>query len=142
LNDLPDTQETIMNTNAAVLNAKAFISIAAVAAYAILSGPIQAKSPEVAVKISVSSAGLDLSQSAGARELYSRLQKAAKIVCGRGNRVDLVPLDDVAGCYEKAIADAVQSANLPQLTIVYLNTHTPQDAKTRGIVFPVLVAAK
>jgi UrcA family protein len=131
-----------MNTNAAVLNAKAFISIAAVAAYAILSSPIQAKSLEVAVKISVSSAGLDLSQSAGARELYNRLQKAAEIVCGHGNRVGLVALDNVAGCREKAIADAVQSANRPQLTIVYLSTHTPQEAKARGIVLPALVAAK
>lgn len=128
-----------MNTNAPVRSAKVF---AAVAACAVLSSPVQAEGHEVAVTISVSSAGLDLSQPTGARELYSRLQKAANIVCGHGNRVDLIPLDDVAGCYEKAIADAVRSANLPQLTLVYLNTHTLQDAKTRGIDIPVLVAAK
>jgi UrcA family protein len=131
-----------MNIIAPFLNTKSFVCIAAVAACAVLSSPVQAKDHEVEVKISVSAAGLDLSQPAGARELYGRLQKAATIVCGNGNRVDLQPLTDFASCYETAVGDAVRSADRPHLTMVYLRTHTLQDAAARGINVPVLVAAK
>jgi UrcA family protein len=131
-----------MNTKVPVPNAKVFICIAAMAVCAVLSGSVQAKSHEVTVKISVSTAGLDTNLPAGAGELYRRLQKAASIVCGSGNRVDLRPLTDFAECYEQAVGDAVRSANRPQLTLVYLRTHTLQDAAARGIDVPLLVAAK
>jgi len=131
-----------MNTNFPVLKAKAYIGTAALAACAILSGPAQAKEHIVDVKLSVNSAGLDLKQPTDARELYRRLQKAANIVCGHGNRVDLRAVPDLAACYEQALGDAVRSANRPQLTIVYLRSHTIQDAATRGIEVPALVAAK
>ncbi len=130
-----------MNTNFSVLNAKAYICTAAVAA-CILSGPVQAKEHIVDVKLSVNTAGLDLKQPADARALYRRLQKVANIVCGHGNRVDLRAVPDFAACYERALGDAVRSANTPQLTIVYLKSHTLQDAATRGIEVPALVAAK
>jgi hypothetical protein len=47
---------------------------------------------------------------------------------------------NVSGCCEKAVGDAVRSANLPQLTLAYLRTHTPQEAAAHGI--PVVLAAK
>ena len=131
-----------MNTNLPVLKAKAYIVTAALAACAILSGPVQAKEHIVDVKLSVKTAGLDLKQPTDARELYRRLQKAANIVCGHGNRVGLRAVPDFAACYEQALGDAVRSANRPQLTIVYLRSHTIQDAATRGIEVPALVAAK
>jgi len=131
-----------MNTKFPVPTAKVFNCIAALAACAVLSGSVQAKSHDVTIKISVSTAGLDTSLPAGARELYSRLQKAASIVCGNGNRVDLLALTDFADCYEQAIGDAVRSANRAQLTLVYLRTHSLQDAAARGIDVPVLVATK
>jgi UrcA family protein len=62
-------------------------ALSAAAVCAVLSGSVQAKSHEVTLKISVSTAGLDTSLRAGARELYSRLQKAARVVCGDGNRL-------------------------------------------------------
>jgi UrcA family protein len=132
--------EIDMNMN--VLDVRSLICVAAVAACVALSGPVQAESHEVTVKIPVSAAGLALDQPAGARELYSRLRKAAKIACSNGNRVALEPVENFAACYEQALGEAIRAANQPQLTLVYLITHTPQDAATRGIVVPTLVAAK
>jgi UrcA family protein len=131
-----------MNNNAPVFGAKIVLCIAAASACALLSGPIQAEEQIVTVKQTVSTAGVDPSQPADARELYGRLQTAAHIVCGSGNRVGLRPVDNIGACYEKALANAVRSANLPQLTTVYLRTHAPQDAAARGINVPALMAAK
>jgi UrcA family protein len=137
----PVTQpEIAMNTNASI--AKAFLCVAGAAACALLSGPIQAGEQIVTIKESVSLAGIDASQPADARKLYSRVQKAAHIVCGPSNRVGLRSVDNIGACYEKALGDAVRSANLPQLTMVYLHTHSPEVAAARGIGIPVLVAAK
>ncbi len=131
-----------MNTKATVLNTKLLICIALLAACGVLSAPVQAKSHEVTVKITVSTADLDLSRPAGVREAYARLQKAADIACTDGMRVDLQPPTSFAGCYEKALGDAIRSANVPRLTQVYLETHTLRQAAARGINVPVQVAAK
>ena len=131
-----------MNIRAPVLNAKAFTCVAALAACALLSGPIHAQERIVTVKVSVNTAGLDVGQPTGARRLYSRLHVAANVVCGNGMRVGLRTIDDFAGCVETAIGEAVRSANLPQLTAEYLRTHTLQQATTHGIDLPVLVAEK
>jgi UrcA family protein len=131
-----------MNIRAPVLNAKAFTYVATLAACALLSGPIQCKERIVTLKVSVSTAGLDVRQPAGARELYSRLRHAANVVCGNGVRVGLQTIGDFAGCVETALGEAVRSANLPQLTIAYLRTHTLQQATTHGIEVPVLMAAE
>ena len=93
------------------------------------------------VKITVSTADLDLSQPAGAREAYARLQRAADIACTHGMRVDLQPPASFSGCYEKALGDAIRSANVLQLTQVYLETHSPREAAAHGIVAPVQVSA-
>jgi UrcA family protein len=97
---------------------------------------------DVKVAYQVSSQGLDLRQPAGAQEFYGRLKKAAWIVCTHGNRVDLQPSPDPKGCYEKALGDAIRSANVSLLTQVYLETHTLREAAARGIGMPVQVAAK
>ena len=131
-----------MNTNSHILNARFIICIAASAACAVLSAPVQAKSHEVTVKITVSTAGLDLSQPAGAREAYARLQKAADIACTHGNRVDLEPPTSLHACYEKALGDAVHSAHQPQLSMVYLASHTVRDAAKYGIEVPARLAAE
>jgi UrcA family protein len=129
-----------MNTQ--LLNAKSLFSITVVAACVALSGPVQAESQEVTVKIPVSTAGFDLNQPARARELYSRLRQAARTACRDGDRVGLEPVKHFTGCYEQALGEAIRVANQPQLTLVYLETHTSEDAATRGIVVPTLVAAK
>lgn len=131
-----------MNTNAVVLNAKAFIYIAALTACAAISAPAQAGDHKVIVKIPVSYAGLDLNQPAGAQALYHRLQYAAYVACTEGDRVGLEPEFALATCIEKSMGDAVRSAKQPQLTMIYLKAHTPKEAMARGIEVPVLVAEK
>jgi UrcA family protein len=131
-----------MNTKTTILNAKLLILVAALSACAVPTGPAKADSHEVAVKISVSTAGLDLSGPADAREVYRRLYFAARIACGSGNRVGLEPPPSFVACYEKALGDAVRSVNRPQLNIVYLTMHTSRDADTYGIEVPARMAAK
>lgn len=130
-----------MNTNSS-LATKPFICFAAVVACAVLSGAVRAAEHEVTVKVTVSTADLDPSQPAGARELYARLRRAALIACTHGNRVDLKSVTSFDGCYEKALGDAVHSAHQPQLSIVYLATHTARDAAIYGIEIPVRLAAE
>ena len=115
---------------------------AAVVACTLFAGPVAAKDQEFTVAYRVSTQGLDLSQPAGAQELYSRLKHAAQVVCTHGMRVDLKPVTDENACYEKALGDAIRSVNLPLLTQVYLATHTLQQAAARGIGVPMQVAAK
>jgi|ERR1700675_1380464 UrcA family protein len=113
---------------------------AAVVACTLFAGNVVAK--EVTVAYQVNAKGLDLRQPAGVHEYYGRLKKAAWIVCTHGNRVDLQPTPDRQGCYEKALGDAIRSANVSLLTQVYLETHTLREAAARGIDVPVQVAAK
>ncbi len=131
-----------MNTNFHFLNAKFIICIAASAACAVLLAPVQAKSHEVTIKSTVSTAGLDPSQPAGAHELYARLRKAADFACTDGGMVGLEPVANLHDCLEKALGNAVRSAHLRQLNIAYLATHTARDAAKYGIEVPVRVAAE
>ena len=130
-----------MFNKTAVMSARSALSGAALAC-AVFTGNVAAKDHNVTVAIHVSTEGLDLNQPAGAQKFYARLQHAAWVVCTHGNRVDLVPLDDPQGCYEKALADAMRSANQPLLTQIYLETHTLREAAAHGIDVPVAIAAK
>jgi len=116
--------------------------LGATLACALFAGNVAAKDQEFTVAYRVSTQGLDLSQSAGAHEFYSRLKHAAQVVCTHGMRVDLKPVTNENACYEKALGDAIRSVNLPLLTHVYLATHTLQQAAARGIEVPVQIAAK
>jgi UrcA family protein len=128
-----------MFTKTAVMSALPVLG-AAVVACALFAGNVEAG--EVTVAIQVNTRGLDLSQPAGAHEVYTRLQHAARVVCTHGMRVDLQPSPDPEGCYEKALGDAVRSAKVPLLTQAYLATHTLREAAARGIDIPVQIAAK
>ena len=96
----------------------------------IFAGSVSAKDHNVTVALRVSAAGLDLSRPADAQTFYTRLRKAAWVVCTHGNRVDLVPADDEKGCFEKALADAVRFVKAPMLTQIYLANHLIQGAGT------------
>jgi UrcA family protein len=113
-----------------------------IVACALFAGSVAAGDHEFTVAYRVSTQRLDLNLPAGARELYTRLKRAAEVVCTHGMRVDLAPTPDPQGCYEKALADAVRSAHMPLVTQVYLATHTLEQASVRGIDVPVQVAAK
>jgi hypothetical protein len=74
--------------------------------------------------------------------LYSRLKNAAWIACTRANRVGLAPSPNREACADNALGEAIQSANIRQLTQIYLETHTLREASARGIGIPVHVAAQ
>src|SRR5215472_6577598 len=93
------------------------------AACALFAADASAKDHDVTVAIHVSVGGLDLNRPADAHTFYARLQNAASVACTHGNRVDLAPVDDLRGCYEKALAGAVRSARAPMLTQIYLESH-------------------
>ena len=130
-----------MHTKSPVMSAWSGLGAAALAC-TLHIGNTAAQAREFTVAIHVSTQGLDLSQPAGAHEFYRRLQRAARVACTHGNRVDLAPALDPEGCYEKALGDAIRSANLPLLTQVYLVTHTLGEAAARGINVPAQIAAK
>ncbi|MGO9949891.1 MAG: UrcA family protein [Steroidobacteraceae bacterium] len=129
-----------MNTKTTFMSARAVLGAAAIAG-TLFAGSVAAKGQEFTVAYKVSTQGLDLSQPPGARALYNRLKHAAEVVCTHGMRVDLAPLTDPKGCYERALADAIRSVNLPLLTQLYLETHTLREAAARRIEVPEQVAA-
>src|SRR5882757_8488750 len=108
----------------------------------LFGGNLAAKDHDVTVAIHVSTQGLDLSHPADAQIFYRRLKNAAWLACTRGNRVNLVPVDSLPGCYEKALGGAIRSARTPLLTQIYLETHPLQDAAKHGIEIPAQLAAK
>ena len=130
-----------MDTKTAVMSARSVLSAAAVAC-TLLAGSVAASDHAVTIAIHVSTQGLDLRQPSGAHQFYTRLERAARVVCTHGNRVDLAPAPDPEGCYEKALGDAIRSANVPLLTQAYLETHTLREAAARGIDVPAQMAAK
>ena len=107
-----------------------------------LVGNVAATEHVVSVSVPVNTQGLDLSKPDDARTLYIRLKNAAWLVCTHGNRVGLEPSPDPKGCYEKALGEAVRSARTPLVTMLYLATHTMQEAAARGIQLPGQVASK
>jgi UrcA family protein len=124
-----------------VVNAWSVIG-GAIVACTLFAGDAVAQGHEVTVAHHVSTHGLDLSTSAGARELYRRLKNAAWIVCNRPDRVDLEPTLAPVACSEKALGDAVRSAHMPLLVQAYLETHSLGQAAAHGIDVPVQLAAK
>jgi len=129
-----------MNKTIARLASQTCLGIAALAASVLLAGRVQAANT-VPIKVTVNTAGLDLSQEAGIRALYSRLKNAADAVCNNLYRVGLQPVPDYANCYEQALGAAIQSVNQPQLTQVYLGAHSLKDATAHGVKVPLLAAA-
>jgi UrcA family protein len=66
----------------------------------------------------VSFRDLNLSDPAGAKTLYSRIQTAAKKVCG-STSADFIERTTWRSCYRHAVDDAVRKVNNPLLTAVH-----------------------
>jgi UrcA family protein len=130
-----------MHNKTAVINAWS-VFCTAIVACSLFAGNASATSSPVTVTLRVSTQGINLSNPAGARELYRRLRNAARIVCTGANRVGLEPSPDPRACSEKALGAAIVSAHMPLLTMVYLETHSLGQAAAQGIDAPVQVAAK
>ena len=109
---------------------------------AFAGGVARASEHTVTVAVNVNSHGLDLSKPADVQAFYSRVQRAAEVVCTHADRVDLVPVDDYQSCYQKALGNAIRSLKLPSLTWMYLEDHTLKQAEAAGIDLPPQLAAK
>lgn len=131
-----------MQTKLAISAARFVLGVAAVAGTVIAITPAAAENHNVTVALHVSTKGLDLSQPADARTFYTRLENAAWVACTRGNRVDLLPVDDLKACYDRALGGAIRSAKAPKLIQIYLESHTLQQAAAQGIEVPAQLAAK
>jgi UrcA family protein len=140
-NERENHQEIDMHIKTAVITARCLLGAAAVAC-TLLAGNAVARDHEVTVQIHVSTQGLDLSQPAGAKEFYGRLEYAAYVACTRGDRVGLAPATDPKGCYEQSLADAIRSINRPMVIQAYLAKHTIREASVHGIAVPAEIAAK
>ena len=129
-----------MYTKLAIARIRLILGVAVVVGILFATNSAAAKDRKVTVVLHVSTKGLDLSQPAGARTFYARLGNAAWVACTRGDRVALLPVDDLKGCYERALGGAIRSAKAPTLTQIYLETHTLQEAAAHGIEAPAQVA--
>jgi len=129
-----------MYAKTALPSARTLLNIAL--ASMLFSGALAAQEHKVTVAMPVSAQGLDLTRATDARAFYTRLENAAWVACTRGNRVDLEPVADVKGCYEKALGGAVRSAKAPLVTQIYLSSHTIEQAATHGIEIPVQIAGR
>ena len=65
-------------------------------------------------------ADLDLSQSAGGEQLYTRIKAAARGVCEPVNIRDLQSVAAANHCVEQAIAHGIAKVDAPALTNYYL----------------------
>jgi UrcA family protein len=130
-----------MHTLNAFMSGRSVLGAAAIA-YTLFAGNVWADGHTVTITLHVSALGLDLSQPDGAQQFYTRLKRAARVVCTHGNRVDLEPDPAPDICIEKALGDAIRSVNVPLVTRVYLASHTLREAAARGIDVPAQMAAR
>ena len=129
-----------MYAKTALLRTRPLLSAAL--ACMLCSGALAAREHTVTVAMPVSAKGLDLTQAKDAQIFYTRLKNAAWIACTRGNRVDLLPVEDFKGCYEKALGGAVRSAKAPLITQIYLSSHTYGEAVAQSIEVPAQAARR
>jgi UrcA family protein len=74
---------------------------------------------EAGPSITVKYSRADLATEKGAEILYARLKRAAKLVCPETEYRDLVRFIRAKGCYETALANAVERVKQPRLTALH-----------------------
>jgi UrcA family protein len=131
-----------MYTKLAIARARLILGVAVVAGILFATNSAVAKDYDVTVVLHVSTKGFDLSKPTDARTFYARLENAAWVACTRGNRVDLLPVDNLKRCYERALGGAIRSTKAPTLTQIYLETHTLREAAAQGVNVSAHLAAK
>jgi UrcA family protein len=131
-----------MYTKLAIARVRLILGIAVVAGILFATNAAAANDHNVTVVLHVSTKGFDLSKPTDARTFYARLENAAWVACTRGNRVDLLPVDNLKRCYEGALGGAIRSTKAPTLTEIYWETHSLQEAAAQGIKVPAQLAAK
>lgn len=114
----------VVTRSALALTVTAALSLPLVPAHAdrIIGGVTVSSAPT----ITVSYAELDINKPRGLEVLYSRIERAAKSVCGFENSPrQLSRMRQAKACYQTAVDDAVRQINRPTLTALHL-------AKTRA----------
>ena len=106
------------------IQTRAVAGLAALAAVAVtalgIADGIGTRAPSTpAASVSVTYADLDLSQPAGAQQLYRRLQRASRTVCGSVDQANLAAYLRWQDCYSDALQRAVLRVNAPQLLALY-----------------------
>lgn len=93
------------------------VAVAGLAFSGLCGRALAADRSDTSVRV-VSTSGVDFRNPAAVGAFYSQLRMAADAVCGGYSSYDRATLADVA-CADKALADAVRSANQPPLTAMY-----------------------
>lgn len=91
----------------------------AVGAAALSLFAINAQAAEAAPQKTVRYADLDLSNAAQAQELYTRLERASKVVCRSLESMDVARKQLHQSCYENALSNAVESVDHANVTALY-----------------------
>lgn len=114
--------------NAVMIRSALALSLAAALALPAHADRIEGVTVSSAPTIKVSYAELDINKPRGLAVLYSRIEHAAKIVCGVDEtRRELSRGRLAKACYSTAMDDAVRQINRPTLTAFHR-------AKTRATV--------
>ena len=100
------------------MSARSFIAAMAVAGVAAVSFPAAQAEP-AGHEVTVSLEQFDLSKQADADEVYARLQRAARSVCGSRVRQDLNLSRLADQCYADALAKAVATVDSARLTALH-----------------------
>lgn len=103
----------------------------AVAAFALVGSAAQAAPEMTTREITVRFADLNLETQAGIETLYSRLNGAARTVCGTADRGDLNANDQVKECRRSAIDAAVAKIGSKALTAHHAGTRDARYASVR-----------
>jgi UrcA family protein len=122
---------TTMTTTLGTLTILIASALGRSAAGAAGSLPIQPSAADETLQSVVRFPDLDLSTSAGAASLYSRLRRAAGVVCAPLESANLRIAAKHRSCMDTAIADAVAKVNRPLLT-QYHESHF-RGEKTRSL---------
>lgn len=103
---------------------------AAAAVATLLAGQALAADKAESKSAQIPAAGVNFYSRAEVQDFYARITVAAKDVCRIDSKNKYVAESDTI-CVERAVADAVKSADRPLLTAVYQNASTTSVASNR-----------
>lgn len=107
------------------MNKSAIVLSAALVALSLSASQFAAASDTVTQSVTVSYADLNLSNTAGAKTLYSRISKAARKVCSISGESPYAFLDyDKRRCIRSAIDQAVTKVDSPVLLAMHQASNT------------------
>lgn len=99
------------------MNSKLLVLLAAGTTGWLMASAALAAAPAAPATVTVSYGDLDLTKEAGVEQLYARLRRAAKSVCGPDTDIrDLPGTTSRNACIAKALAEAVEATHNDRLS--------------------------